>query len=54
LQPSDNHWNATVQLPGRELCDLVQTPCRVVAAYAGWPEYLKCNESSHFSRGCSV
>lgn len=41
------------QLPSRELCDVVQTPCRVVELYGGWPDYLRCDQW-HFNKGCSV
>lgn len=42
-----------VQKPSRELCDLVQTRCRIVELYGGWPEFLKCHQK-HFSKGCLV
>jgi len=42
-----------VQLPSRELCDVVQTPCRVIELYGGWPDYLRCDQA-HFNKGCSV
>lgn len=44
---------SVAQLPSRELCDVVQMPCRVVEQYGGWPEYLKC-EQTHFKKSCAV
>lgn len=41
------------QLPSRELCDVVQTPCHVVELYGGWPDYLRCDQWQ-FNKGCSV
>jgi len=42
-----------VQKPSREQCDIVQTRCRIVELYGGWPEFLKCDRP-HFSKGCLV
>lgn len=42
-----------VQKPSREQCDIVQTRCRIVELYGGWPEFLKCDQN-HFSKGCLV
>ena len=42
-----------VQKPSREQCDIVQTRCRIVELYGGWPEFLKCDQK-HFSNGCLV
>lgn len=42
-----------VQKPSREQCDIVQTRCRIVELYGGWPEFLKCDKE-HFSKGCLV
>jgi len=42
-----------VQKPSREQCDIVQTRCRIVEMYGGWPEFLKCDQK-HFSKGCLV
>jgi len=42
-----------VQKPSREQCDIVQTRCRIVELYGGWPEFLKCDQK-HFSKGCLV
>ena len=42
-----------VQKPSREQCDIVQTRCRIVELYGGWPEFLKCSQK-HFSKGCLV
>jgi Fz domain len=42
-----------VQMPSRELCEVVQTPCRVIELYGGWPSYLRCDRP-HFNKGCSV
>jgi len=42
-----------VQKPSREQCDIVQTRCRIVEMYGGWPEFIKCDQK-HFSKGCLV
>jgi len=50
----DNVSNVSlVQKPSREQCDIVQTRCRIVEMYGGWPEFLKCDQK-HFSKGCLV
>ena len=43
----------TVELPGRELCQITRSPCKIVESVQPWPSFLLCNDS-HFVPGCKV
>ncbi|CAG2254965.1 SMO [Mytilus edulis] len=41
-----------VELPSKELCKKIKSPCKIVEIYHGaWPDFLDCDES-HFETGC--
>ncbi|XP_052085456.1 smoothened homolog [Mytilus californianus] len=41
-----------VELPSKELCKKIKSPCKIVEIYHGaWPDFLDCDES-HFVTGC--
>lgn len=43
-----------VELPSKELCKKIKSPCKIVEIYHGaWPDFLDCDES-HFETGCPV
>ncbi|XP_030830155.1 smoothened homolog [Strongylocentrotus purpuratus] len=41
-----------VELPSYDMCNVVQSPCRIVELERGWPHFLQCNEE-HMPRDCS-
>ena len=43
-----------VELPSKELCKKIKSPCKIVEIYRGaWPDFLDCDEN-HFMSNCPV
>lgn len=37
---------------GHHLCRVTRGPCRIVEQWEGWPEFLRCNNTEVFRKGC--
>ncbi|XP_042561711.1 smoothened homolog [Clupea harengus] len=44
--------NGKVELPSQMLCQTTRKPCSIVEKERGWPNFLKCDKTENYPKGC--